>query len=149
MKQGGLVNYNGTELAEHLRGIDAKMPIYILTGYADQTDDFRGAEFQVEDIIPKDQIEDPATEKAQIIKARLLRHLDVFNDVRNAQEQRFHDLLIKSLREPLTPDEQREMDQIEGETTAPILAAERTKERELKDQVEKLQKLIDGGNLPL
>lgn len=149
MKQGGIVSYNGTELAEHLRGVDAKMPIYILTGYADRTDDFRGSEFRVEDIIPKDEIEDPTSEKAKIHKARLLRHLDVFNDLRGAQEQRFHDLLIKSLREPLNAEEQREMDQIEGETTAPILAAERTKERDLGEQVDKLRKLIEGGNLPL
>jgi FixJ family two-component response regulator len=149
MKQGGLVSYNGTELAEHLRGIDAKMPLYILTGYADQADDFRGTEFRVEAIIPKDAIEDPASEQAQMIKARLLRHLNVFNDVRNTREQRFHDLLVKSLREPLTTDEQQEMDKIEGETTAPILAAERNRERELGEQVDKLRKLIEGGKLPL
>ena len=41
------------------------------------------------------------------------------------------------------------MNQIEGETTAPILAAERNKERELGEQVDKLRKLIEGGQLPL
>lgn len=145
MKGSGMVSYNGTDLAKYLRGIDGKMPIYILTGHSD--DDFDDAAHLVEHIVGKDEI-DAHSNKAKMVKARILRHLDVFNDVRDAQEQRFHDLLVKSLSLPLTPEEQREMDQIEGETTAPILAAERTKERELGEQVDKLQRLLGNGQLP-
>jgi hypothetical protein len=149
MKGCGLVAYNGTDLAAYLRGIDGKMPIYILTGHADQPQDFVGFQHLVEYIIDKEDIENANSEKAKIVKARLLRHLEVFNDVRNAQEQRFHDLLVKSLREPLTPKEQAEMDQIEGETTAPIQAAERKKEQELSETVGQLRRLLDDGQLPL
>jgi hypothetical protein len=142
MKQSGLVGYNGTDLAEHLRGIDPKMPLYILTGYADQVDDFRGKSFRVEAIIPKDEIEDPKSEEAQTHKARILRHLNVFNDLLDARSQRFHDLLVKSLREPLTPDEQQEMDRIEGDTMAPVLASERTEARSLGGLIDELKRIV-------
>lgn len=149
MKGSGIVTYNGTELAKYLRGIDGKMPIYILTGYAAERQDFVGSEHLVEYILGKDEIEVAGSEEAKIVKARLLRHLDVFNDVRDAQEQRFHDLLVKNLHEALTAEEQREMDQIEGVTTAPIVAAERKRTRELEEQIDKLRRLLDSGQLPL
>lgn len=149
MKGSGQVSYNGTDLARYLRGIDGKIPIYILTGHADEVEDFRGSKYLVEYILGKDEIEDPDSETAKEVKARMLRHLNVFNDVRDVQEQRFHDLLLKSLRQSLTLEEQEEMDRIEGETTAPILAAERIKERELSEQIEKLRQILADGNPPL
>lgn len=149
MKQAGLVSYNGTDLAAHLRGIDSKMPIYILTGFAEEKEDFEGSEYLVEYIIGKGEIRDQNSKEAKIVKARMRRHLDVFNDVLDEREQRFHDLLVKSLSGSLTADEQREMDQIEGETTAPIQAAERKKEQELGETVDQLRRLLDSGQLPL
>lgn len=144
MKGSGHVPYNGTDLARYLRGIDGKMPIYILTGHADDVEDFRGSKHLVEYIIGKDEIEDAGSETAQVVKARMLRHLDVFNDVRDVQEQRFHDLLVKSLRQSLTSEEQEEMDLIEGDTTAPLLAAERSKESELSEQLNQLRQILGG-----
>lgn len=143
MKGSGHVSYNGTDLAKYLRGIDGKMPIYILTGHPNEIDDFLGFYHLVEYVIGKDEIEDVKSERAKIVKARILRHLGVFNDVRDAQEKRFHDLLVKSIKHPLTPEEQEEMDLIEGETTAPILAAERAEERNLAVQIEQLRSLLD------
>jgi DNA-binding NarL/FixJ family response regulator len=142
MKGSGQVTYNGTDLAKYLRAIDGKMPIYILTGHADDIEDFRGSNHLVEYIIGKDEIDDASSEKAKTVKARMLRHLDVFNDVRDEQEQRFHDLLVKSLQKELTSDEQSEMDRIQGDNTAAILAAEREQERELNMQVAALRKLL-------
>lgn len=149
MKESGLVSYDGTELASHLRAIDGKIPIYILTGYADQTQDFAGSNHLVEYVIDKEDIENISSESAKIIKARMLRQLETFNDVRSTHEQRLHDLLVKSLREPLSAEEQIEMDEIEGNVTVPLLAAERAKERELGAKIEQLRKIIDGGQLPL
>ena len=149
MKGSGIVTYNGTDLAKYLRGIDGKIPIYILTGYAAEVQDFAGSEHLIEYIVGKDEIEDPNSDRAKIVKARMLRHINVFNDVRDEQEKKFHELLVKSLHEPLTSDEQKEMDQIDGVTTAPIVAAERTRERELSHQLEKLQALLNKGQLSL
>ena len=141
------VSYNGTDLAAYLRRVDPKVPIYILTGYADQKDDFLGSEYLVEYIIGKAEIEDPNSNAAKIVKARLLRHLEVFNDVRDAREQRFHDLLIKSSRETLSPDEERELRQLEGERIASVAAAEREKQVELDAEISKLKELLRRDRL--
>jgi hypothetical protein len=149
MKGSGKVTYNGTDLARYLRGIDGKMPIYILTGHVDEMEEFEGSRHLVEYVFGKEEIDDVNSERAKVVKARMLRHLDVFNDVRDAQEQRFHDLLLKSMAEPLSEQEQKEMDQIEGETTAALVAAERREEREFGRKVEELKTLLAGGQLRL
>jgi hypothetical protein len=148
MRGSGVVSYNGTDLASHLRSIDGKMPIYILTGHANDVHEFSGSTHLVEYILGKEEIEDVASEKARTVKARILRHLEVFNDVRSSQEQRFHDLLVKSLRQALSPEEQNEMDKLEGETTAPLLAAERAKEKQLGENIDKLKALVQDGRFP-
>lgn len=142
MKGSGKVAYNGTELASHIRGIDGKIPIYILTGHPDSSEDFDGFRHLVEDILAKAAIEDKDSDPAKTIKARLRRHLEVVNDVRNDQEQRFHDLLVKSLRNPLSAIEQDEMNGLEGATTAPVLAAERSKEQQLAASIDQLRALL-------
>lgn len=147
MKGSGTVAYNGTDLASYIRGIDGKIPIYILTSYADASEDFDGWRHLVDDILAKSSIEDKGSETAKIIKARLRRHLQVFNDVRDDQEQRFHDLLVISLKRPLTDEEQIEMDNLEGETTAPLLAAERSKARELETNIKSLRTLLDANQI--
>ncbi|MDM4773033.1 hypothetical protein [Solimonas sp. SE-A11] len=146
MKGGGRVNYNGTDLARQVRSINSKMPIYILTGHADEKDDFLGSEHLVENIIGKDAIDNTESEGAQVIKARILRHLNVFGDMRTDRENRFHELLIKSLREGLSEDEQQEMDRLEGESTAPVIAKERELERVIGAQVDSLQKFLQSQN---
>ncbi len=146
LKPGGMT-YNGTDLAAHLRSIDAKMPIYILTGYADQVDEFLGFEYLVEYIIDKQHIEKPDSNEAIIVKARVLRHLDVFNDVRNARDQRFHDLLIKSSREPLLPDENNELRDLGGDRIASVAASEHERQIKLDTEIEALRKLLGRDRL--
>lgn len=147
MKQAGLVSYNGTDLAAHLRQIDPKMPIYILTGYNEEIEDFDGCEHLVEYIIGKSQIRDRESKEAKIIKARMLRHLNVFNDVRDAQGERFHELLVKSLHGALTQEEHAEMDKLEGVISAPVAAAERAEARSLGEVLDELKKLT--GEIPI
>jgi hypothetical protein len=146
MKGSGAVKYNGIDLAHYIRAIDAKVPIYILTGHVEDIE--VASQYLVEYVVGKEEI-DADSETKLTIKARLLRHLEVFNDVREAQEQRFHDLLIKSLSAPLSEEEQREMSQIEGETTAAIQAVERGKEQELGKHVEALRELLGSGRLSI
>jgi len=149
MKASGSASYNGTDLAAHLRGIDSKMPIYILTGHADEKEDFLGSEHLVEHIIDKEHIEDPSSEVAKIVKARMRRHLDVFNDIRDDRAERFHKLLVKSLREPLSVEEHAEMNELENAEEAPIAAAERTESQNLGEILEQLKKITGGEQLPL
>jgi len=146
LKPGGMT-YNGTDLALYLRGIDSKMPIYILTGYAGETDEFRGFEYLIEYIIDKQHIEDPNSDNAIKHKARLLRHLDVFNDVRSARDQRFHDLIIKSSREPLSVDETKELIELEGERIGSVAAAEHERQIKLDTEIEAMKKLLGRDQL--
>jgi DNA-binding LytR/AlgR family response regulator len=148
MKGSGKVTYNGIELARYLRSIDGKIPIYILTG-APEDEEFEGSEFLVDYILAKSSIEKIDSDSAKMVKARLLRHLNVFNDVRDEQEQRYHDLLVKSLHQGITPEEQAEMSKLEGESTAPVLAAERKRESELAKNIEQLRALLGNGQMPL
>lgn len=146
LKPGGMT-YNGTDLAGYLRGIDAKMPIYILTGYADQVDEFRGFEYLIEFIIDKQEIENPDSDEAIIVKARVLRHLDIFNDVRNSRDQRFHDLLIKSSGQSLPPDEEKELRELEGDRIAIVAAGEHERQIKLDTEIEALKKLLGRDRL--
>ena len=147
LKTTGEVNYTGIELAEHLRAVAPKLPIYILTAWADERDEFVGAEYRVEEILDKADIEDRDSDKANTIRARFLRRLDVFEDVLNKREQRFHDLLVKSLKEPLTVGELKEMEVLEGERLAPVVEAERTKAQELDAALDELSLRVRGEKL--
>jgi hypothetical protein len=145
--KGGGVAYNGIDLAEHLRSIRPKLPIYILTGAAGAREDCAGVEYRVEEIIDKEDIEDLSSEKAQTIKARMLRRLDVFEDVLGSREQRFHDLLIKSTHGTLPRDEEKELRRLEGERIASVAAAEREKQVKLDAEIESLKKLLGRERL--
>lgn len=149
MSGGGLVNYNGTELAEYLRGHNRKLPIYILTGFANEKAQFAGSEYRVEDILDKDDIEDPTSGKGKILQARILRRLPVFNDVLNEREQRFHDLLVKSLHEKLTSEEEKEIGLLETERVIPQQAKEIGDIKTLEAAIAQLRKRIHSDELPM
>lgn len=145
--RGGGVSYNGIELAEYMRGHHRKLPIYILTGYP--TDDFTGTAYRVEDIVDKEDIENRDTDKAKTIRARILRRLAVFEDVRNEQETRFHDLLVKSMKEPLTTDEEKELGIIERERLVPTQAEELRDAKSLEAAIEELKAKLRPDELDL
>jgi FixJ family two-component response regulator len=147
MRGGGVVNYNGIELAGHLRALHSKLPIYILTGYPNE--DFTGTAYRVEDIVDKEDIEDRESEKAQMLKARILRRLAVFGDVLNAREQRFHHLLVKSMKESLTAEEEKELGLLETERLTPQHAAELKDAKALKQAIAELKAKMQIENLNL
>ena len=149
MKGSGLVNYSGTDLASHLRTINSKLPIYILTGYADQREEFSGVEHRVEYIIDKKEIADSASEPAQTIKARMLRRMETFNDLLDIREQRFHDLLVKSLHQKLTSEEEKEIGLLETERIIPQQAKEIGDIKALETAIDQLRKRIHSGELPI
>ena len=148
MRGGATVTYNGIELAGHLRALHPKLPIYILTGYPPD-DELNSGAYRVEDIVGKTEIEDRTTEKAQVLRARILRRLAVFGDVLDAREQRFHDLLVKSMKEPLTAAEEREMGLLETERLAPQHAAELRDTKALEQAIAELKAKLQNENLNL
>lgn len=117
------VPYSGAELAAHLRAIGSNIPIVILTNYPE--DDFTSQGWAVECIIQKKSVlRDPTAAPAQEFKARLSRQVEIGVAVLAEKEQRFHDLLVKSMKEPLTADEEKELGILESERLVPAQAEE-------------------------
>jgi Xaa-Pro aminopeptidase len=146
LNTSGRVLYSGVELAAHLRAIGSRVPIVILTNYPD--DDFSAQGWAVECIVQKkNTLRDPAGVAAQEFKLRLLRQIEVCGNVLAVREQRFHELLIKSSREKLTADEEKDLRQLEGERIASVAAAEREKQIKLDAEIETLKKLLDRERL--
>ncbi len=144
----GMVSYSGIQLAAFLRTIASKLPIVILTNYP--TDDFGGLDWAVECIFEKTaMLRDPQARVTQEWKARLIRQIDVFGDVRGAREQRFHDLLVKSLREKLSTAEEAELGLLETERILPVQAQEIRDISVLEEAIAELRKRIHADKLPL
>ncbi len=68
----GIATYTGIELARDLRRINSKIPIYILTNYADE---FVDGEWSVEDIAKGSFRDDKQNE---ITSSRIIRRIDVY-----------------------------------------------------------------------
>jgi hypothetical protein len=142
LEDGGF-NYTGSELASFLRGIDSKLPIIILTNYKDEEyEQFEDAEKDIEYVAAKDEIRDPDSREAQVTKARLLRHLNVFADVHDTRQQRFHELLVKSLTETLSSEETRELGLLKDDRLLPMQAAEQQETPTLEGLLEELRKYV-------
>jgi CheY-like chemotaxis protein len=142
LRVSGDVNYSGIEMASHLRAINPKLPIYILTNYPDDHELGGGNDRTVEDIIPKKDLTYPKHDKALRFKARFLRRIAVFQDVLSQHEQKFHSLLTKSLRQSLTAAEQRELNELQEVRLAPIQAAELEDIASLGKSIEELKKVL-------
>jgi CheY-like chemotaxis protein len=134
LKDTGVANYFGIELAKFLRSINQKIPIYILTNYTSERDQFVGSEWSVEDIIAKGDMSD--TSKKDILKARIIRHMNVFDEISKLGEERFAILLRKSMHTQLSEEEFAELNNLQIERTAVTLASE-------LQQLEKLEQTVD------
>lgn len=148
MEDGG-VAYSGTQLSARLRSIAPKLPIFILSNYTENRSLFEDGEGDVESIISKKDITDPTTHDAQIFKARFLRRLSGFVDLLDERAKRYHDLLVKSLRETLTPEEEKEIGVLETERIIPQQAAEIGDIKALQVAIAELRKRIHPDELPL
>jgi hypothetical protein len=141
LEDGGF-NYTGAELASFLRGIDSKLPIIILTNFKNEHEQFENAEKDIEYIAAKEEIKDPDSREAQVIKARLLRHLNIFADVFDERQRRFHELLVKSLKETLCPEETEELGLLKGDRLLWVQAAEQRETPKLENLLEELRKRV-------
>jgi hypothetical protein len=135
------VTYSGIQLAAFLRGVNPKLPIYILTNFGMFDDEFAGFEWSVEAIIEKDSLRD----HPEIYQARILRRLNVFGDVLGEREARFHELLRKSLNGAITSDETKEIEELQLARTSSLLAQELSTIKDLEEIIhlyeEQMQKL--------
>lgn len=142
LNTAGGVTYTGVELAAHLRQIGGKLPIVVLTNFPD--DDFTSQSWAVEYIIAKRSVlNNPASPAAQEFKARLSRQIEIAGAVLAEREQRFHNLLIKSLKETLSPDEEKELGLIEAERILPIQSEEIADSKSLQRAIEELKSKLN------
>ncbi|HFV9241303.1 TPA: hypothetical protein ACIAIH_000169 [Enterobacter bugandensis] len=105
MNQLGKAKYLGRNLAEQLRVINSKIPIYIFTAYNDEFDSLYGPA-DVEYIIAKECLSD--REKRNSLSAKIRRHQDIFSDIKTQRAQRLDELLLKSMTEELDEQEAEE-----------------------------------------
>jgi hypothetical protein len=92
LKHSGIASYTGTELVENIRVLDSKVPIYILTSFSDEIEQYLG---DIEFVIDKNYWE--TDEEEHNLKKRFLRHINTYKDIKSEQAKRFDELLEKSL----------------------------------------------------
>ncbi len=131
-------SYTGMELAKHIRFHNRKLPIYIFTGYIDE---ISFGEENVEYVIEKDAITDD--NKKTKIKARMLRHMAVYRDIYTNQQNRFDELLSKSLHEPLSKEEQTEYNELDLRRSSHILHGESTVADRFEKRLEEQEKILN------
>lgn len=138
LKSTGIATYTGIELAEAVRRLDKKIPIYILTNYAEDIGDL---DYQVEDILEKDHLHEESYQRK--IAARVRRHADIFNDIVSARETRFDELLCKSLHSELTAEEQEQFEKLDFWRNIALFAKEEASAEKLKRELDKQQKDLE------
>jgi hypothetical protein len=67
----------------------------------------------------------------------------------NEREKRFHDLLVKSLREPLSPEEEKELGLLEDERVLQVHAQELSDTKALQKTIEELKAKLAPDKLKL
>jgi hypothetical protein len=139
LKETGEVNYTGIELAEYLRAINQKMPIYILTNHPD--DDFADKETNVEYILIKGDFKNESTSK--MMAARILRRINIYTDIFTVRGKKFNELLKKSLSQDLSEDEYKELEQLNYLRLSSTLTSELAQVRELEKIISENTKLLD------
>ncbi|MHC1685977.1 MAG: hypothetical protein AB6733_24105 [Clostridiaceae bacterium] len=144
LKDTGIASYLGIELALFLRSINTKLPIYILTNFAEDSDAFNEGAWSVEDIIDKSDLAKVGSDKSKAIVARILRRIAGYSDYLAAREKKFHELLRKTLNGELTPEDKAELDEIQFDRTSSILAEELPKLQELNELLEEYKKITNS-----
>ena len=138
LKSTGIATYTGIELAEAVRRLDKKIPVYILTNYADDIGDL---DYQVEDVLEKDHLHEEAYQRK--VAARVRRHADIFDDIVSSRETRFDELLCKSLQTELSAEERDQFDKLDFWRNKIVFAKEEASAEKLKQELDKQQKELD------
>ncbi|EPR5661307.1 hypothetical protein ACU674_003954 [Klebsiella quasipneumoniae] len=148
MNQLGKAKYLGRNVAEQLRVINSKIPIYIFTAYNDEFDSLYGPA-DVEYIIAKESLSD--REKKNSISAKIRRHQDTFSDIKTHRAERLDELLLKSMTDELNDEELQEFRTLNYLRTksinlqdADIIDALAEKIKENENKISEIEKLFRG-----
>ena len=137
LKSTGMARYTGIELAEAIRRNDAKLPVYMLTNHKDDIGDL---EYQVEYVLEKDYLCDGAY--LRTVSARVRRHINVFKDIISEREQRFDELLRKSIGNGLTADEEKEFAELDFWRNKSVLSQEEHWAEDLKKELDEQEGIL-------
>ncbi|HCF6874123.1 TPA: hypothetical protein NII69_000421 [Pseudomonas aeruginosa] len=107
LKESGVAQYYGIELASYLRGLNKKIPIYILTSFI-QSEELLEGEMEVEDILSKQEL----AAKKDVVGARILRRIDTYLEIVGNRDIRFESLLRKSIKGELSAEEKDELQEL-------------------------------------
>lgn len=146
LEDKGGVDHTGIELAQYLRALDEIMPIYILTNYP-ATDDYSKGEWSVEGIISKHELSNQT--KRHTIVSRILRRINVHQRIFTERESRFRELLQKKMKDELSDDENKELDELEFSRSASTIAYEHLQQvkpdkmDEVLSQLQELRNIVD------
>lgn len=138
LKSTGMAEYTGIDLIERVRGLFPILPIYILTNHQDDIGDL---DYQVEYVLEKDNLYDD--NYINTLKARVRRHVDVYNVIMSDREIRFDELLRASLERELNSDEMKEMQELDYRRSKVILADEFVWAEKLKGKLDQQSELLD------
>ncbi|TDA67649.1 MAG: hypothetical protein D9V45_01940 [Chloroflexi bacterium] len=144
LKDTGVASYFGIELALFMRSINTKLPIYILTNFAEDSDAFSEGAWSVEDIIDKSDLAKVGSDKSKAVIARILRRITGYSDYLAEREKRFHELLRKTLNGQMSPEDEAELNEIQFDRTSSILAEELPKLQELKKVLEEYKNITSN-----
>lgn len=146
LEDRGGVDHTGIELAQYLRVLNDIVPIYILTNYP-SIDEYSQGEWSVEDIISKRNLVND--EKRRAVVSRILRRMNVHQKIFGEREMRFRELLKKSYNSSLSPEEHRELENLEFSRSASTIAYEHLQETkpnpmdEVLDKIKELKQMVD------
>lgn len=107
----GTVQYLGLDLAAHLRALNPKIPMYILTSYYDQTDKDLTRAISVEGVLNKNTISD-SFDELKMQCARILRAINTYTEISSERSRRFEELLRKRYLSQLTEPENSELGEL-------------------------------------
>lgn len=144
---GEITTYTGLDLAKYLRSLYPEMPIYLVTGF-DPDEQIKGADSgSVEAVVLKSELR-TNTPAAEGFKQRFLRHVGRYQEALTARQKRFRELLGKSVRDEITPEEKAELATLEAARLLPTQAEDDAVLNKLQSQVgvveQLLQKLRDA-----
>lgn len=144
LKDTGMATYSGIELASYIRSVNPKIPIYILTNYAkddEEKQEFSDKSWSVEQIIDKGNLN--RDEYAREVASRILRHVNVYEDILGQREAKFRFLLQKYSGVGLTDEEQTEFETLQFERSQITLASELTEKQTLDKLIEVNSQLLN------
>jgi FixJ family two-component response regulator len=134
LKETGVADYTGIELAQYVNGINGRLPVFILTNFAEEWHEFEKDSDAVEDILDKAHVRPSSVGHKQMI-SKIYRRVNVYLKIRNEQAQRTDELIRKSFSGPLSEDEATELAGYEVERDKSRFLREMGRIKEFKELI--------------